>query len=220
MSERQLVITRDDILAWLKCYRQALGENKDYLTRLDSPIGDADHGANMDRGFAAVMVKLPTVADKDAGTILKTAGMTLVSTVGGAGGPLYGTLFLRAGMALDGKMELTPQELLAAFEAGLAGVQQRGKATTGEKTMVDALTPGCQAMRLALDNGSDLRTALLAAADAAEQGMRDTIPMLATKGRASYLGERSIGHQDPGATSSALMFRCAANSIGLAEDPS
>lgn len=210
------MITRDDILAWLRCYRQALGENKDYLTQLDSAIGDADHGANMDRGFAAVLDKLVTVADKDIGTILKTAGMTLVSTVGGAGGPLYGTFFMRAGMATDGKFELSPSDLLAALEAGLAGVQQRGKATTGEKTMVDALTPGCQSMRQSLNNGGSLGDALTAAAEAAEQGMKDTIPMLATKGRASYLGERSIGHQDPGATSSALLFRCAANSLGKA----
>jgi dihydroxyacetone kinase-like protein len=208
------VVTRDDILAWLKCYRQTIGENKDYLTRLDSAIGDADHGANMDRGFSAVMDKLPTVADKDLGQIFKTIGMTLVSTVGGAGGPLYGTWFMRAGMALDGKTEVTAEDLLAAFQAGLAGVQQRGKATPGEKTMIDAMTPACQAMEASLANGADTAAALEAAAAAAEQGMKDTIPMLATKGRASYLGERSIGHQDPGATSSAMLFRCAADVLG------
>lgn len=211
---RQPVITREDILGWLRCYRQVLGENKDYLTQLDSPIGDADHGANMDRGFAAVLDKLPSVADKDIGAILKTTGMTLVSTVGGAGGPLYGTFFMRAGMAVDGKVELSPADVVAAFEAGLAGVQQRGKATTGEKTMVDALTPACQAMRSKAENGASLHDILTAGADAAEEGMKATIPMLATKGRASYLGERSIGHQDPGATSSYLMIRCAANTLG------
>ncbi|MBE2236055.1 MAG: dihydroxyacetone kinase subunit L [Anaerolinea sp.] len=210
------MVTRDGILAWLKCYRQTLGENKDYLTRLDSAIGDADHGANMDRGFAAVMDKLPSVADKDLGSIFKTIGMTLVSTVGGAGGPLYGTWFMRAGMALDGKTEVTAEDLLAAFQAGLAGVQQRGKATTGEKTMVDAMTPACAAMQASLAAGGDTAAALEAAAAGAEQGMRDTIPMLATKGRASYLGERSIGHQDPGATSSAMLFRCAADVLGRA----
>ncbi len=210
------MVTRDDILAWLKCYRQTIGENKDYLTRLDSAIGDADHGANMDRGFAAVIDKLPSVADKDIGAILKASGMTLVSTVGGAGGPLYGTWFMRAGMALDGKTEVTAEDLLAAFQAGLAGVQQRGKATTGEKTMVDAMTPACQAMQASLASGADTAAALEAAAAAAEQGMTDTIPMLATKGRASYLGERSIGHQDPGATSSAMLFRCAADLLGKA----
>jgi dihydroxyacetone kinase-like protein len=208
------VVTRDDILAWLKCYRQTIGENKDYLTRLDSAIGDADHGANMDRGFAAVIDKLPSVADKDIGAILKASGMTLVSTVGGAGGPLYGTWFMRAGMALDGKTEVTAEDLLAAFQAGLAGVQQRGKASTGEKTMVDAMTPACAAMQASLADGADTAAALEAAAVAAEQGMVDTIPMLATKGRASYLGERSIGHQDPGATSSAMLFRCAADLLG------
>ena len=176
--------------------------------------GDADHGANMDRGFSAVLSKLPSVEDKDIGTILKTAGMTLVSTVGGAGGPLYGTFFMRAGMAVDGKEELTAEDLLAAFEAGVAGVQQRGKATPGEKTMLDAMIPACQAMHEALDSSGELTAALQAAAAAAQQGMKSTIPMLATKGRASYLGERSIGHQDPGATSSYMLFQCAADCFG------
>jgi dihydroxyacetone kinase-like protein len=207
------VITRDDIISWLQCYREVVGEQKDYLTQLDAAIGDADHGANMDRGFAAVLAKMPTVAEKDIGAILKMTGMTLVATVGGAGGPLYGTFFMRAGATADGKMELSPLEFLAALEAGLAGVQQRGKATTGEKTMVDALTPACQTLRRALEEGQPLSVALQQAAQAAEEGMKATIPMLATKGRASYLGERSIGHQDPGATSSYLLFRCAADCI-------
>ncbi len=208
------MIKREDVVTWLTCYRQVLKDNKDYLTDLDSAIGDADHGANMDRGFNAVLAKLPSVEDKDIGTILKTAGMTLVSTVGGAGGPLYGTFFMRAGMAVDGKAELTPAELAAAFDAGLAGVQQRGKATPGEKTMLDSLTPACAAFHEALDGGDDLKVSLDAAAAAAEQGMKDTIPMLATKGRASYLGERSIGHQDPGATSSYMLVQCAADCFG------
>lgn len=208
------MIKREDVLTWLTCYRQVIKDNKDYLTELDSAIGDADHGANMDRGFNAVLAKLPSVEDKDIGTILKTAGMTLVSTVGGAGGPLYGTFFMRAGMAVDGKAELTPDELAAAFDAGVAGVQQRGKATPGEKTMLDSLTPACQALHEALNRGDDLKVSLDAAAAAAEQGMKDTIPMLATKGRASYLGERSIGHQDPGATSSFLLVQCAADCFG------
>lgn len=208
------MITRDEILSWLQCYRQVLGENKDYLTQLDSAIGDADHGANMDRGFAAVVDKLSTATDKDIGAILKLVGMTLVSTVGGAGGPLYGTLFMRAGAATDGRMELSAADFATALEAGLAGVQQRGKATPGEKTMVDALTPACAALRQAADGGDSVGAALEAAATAAEQGMKATIPMLATKGRASYLGERSIGHQDPGATSSYLLLRCAADCLG------
>jgi dihydroxyacetone kinase-like protein len=142
--------------------------------------------------------------------------MTLVSTVGGAGGPLYGTLFMRAGMTADGKLELSPGDLVTAFEAGLAGVQQRGKATTGEKTMVDSLTPACKAMRSKVENGAGLHDILAAGVEAAEQGMKETIPMLATKGRASYLGERSIGHQDPGATSSYLLIRCAADTLSKA----
>ncbi|MFZ2488619.1 MAG: dihydroxyacetone kinase subunit DhaL [Anaerolineae bacterium] len=208
--------TRDDFFAWLKCFRQAIADNKVYLTELDSAIGDADHGVNMDRGFGAVLDKLPTLADKDIGALLKAVGMTLVSTVGGAGGPLYGTWFMRAGAALDGKIEADANDLLAAFQAGLAGVAQRGKAVPGEKTMLDAMTPAVDAMQSALATGADITLALHAAADAAEQGAKDTIPLLATKGRASYLGERSIGHQDPGATSSAILFRCAASTLGAA----
>lgn len=208
------MITRDDIISWLQCFRQVLAENKNYLTDLDSAIGDADHGVNMDRGFAAVVDKLPTAADKDIGAVLKLTGMTLVSTVGGAGGPLYGTLFLRAGATADGKMELSAADFTAALEAGLAGLQMRGKAAPGEKTMVDALTPACQAMRRAVEAGESLDATLDAGAAAAEAGMKATIPMLAIKGRASYLGERSIGHQDPGATSSYLLLRCAADSLG------
>ena len=208
------MISRDSVLAWLTEYRRVLGENKEYLTALDSAIGDADHGINMDRGFGAVMAKLPAVATSDIGTILKTVGMTLVSTVGGAGGPLYGTFFMRAGAALANKTELTAQDLLTALEAGLDGVQQRGKATTGEKTMVDALTPARDAMQAALQNGNDVGEALRAATAAAEAGMKATIPMLATKGRASYLGERSIGHQDPGATSSYLLLKTMTEILG------
>jgi dihydroxyacetone kinase-like protein len=137
--------------------------------------------------------------------------MTLVSTVGGAGGPLYGTFFMKAGAAIGAKEEFSVQEWLGALDAGLAGVQQRGKSTTGEKTMVDALTPARDALRAALEGGQDGNEALRASAAAAEEGMKATIPMLATKGRASYLGERSIGHQDPGATSSYLMLKCAAD---------
>jgi len=185
----------------------AIEENKTYLTELDSAIGDADHGINMHRGFQTVLKKLPSVEDKDAGNILKTTGMALVSSVGGAGGPLYGTAFMQAGTAVAGKYELEAGDLLEALEAALKGVVMRGKANLGDKTMVDAITPAINAMRDALDNGADTTSALQQALEAAEQGMKDTIPMLAKKGRASYLGERSIGHQDPGATSSYLLFR-------------
>jgi phosphoenolpyruvate---glycerone phosphotransferase subunit DhaL len=205
------MITRDDVLAWLRNFRQVAAENREYLTQLDSSIGDADHGINMDRGFGAVLAKLPSVETSDIGKILNTTGMTLVSTVGGAAGPLYGTFFMKLGSSIGAKTEFAGQEWLAALDAGLAGVKQRGKATTGEKTMLDALTPARDALQAALEQGLELPVALRASADGAEQGMKATIPMLATKGRASYLGERSIGHQDPGATSSYLMLKCAAD---------
>ena len=204
-------ITRDDVIRWLNEYGQKLAENKDYLTQLDSDIGDADHGANMDRGFKAALAKLPTVADKDIGTLFKSVGMTLVQTVGGAGGPLYGTFFMQAGTASANKMELSAADWAAALEAALNGVIARGKASPGDKTMVDALTPALAAMKQAVSDGADLGDALRRSAAAAEQGMKDTIPLVARKGRASYLGERSAGHQDPGATSSYLMLKAAAD---------
>jgi dihydroxyacetone kinase-like protein len=185
---------------------EVIEENKKHLTKLDSPIGDADHGINMNRGFQTVLKKVSSAEDKDAGTILKTAGMALVSSVGGAGGPLYGTAFMQAGMAVSGKYELEGEDILNALSSALDGVVMRGKASPGDKTMVDAITPAVDAMEEALDNGADTLEALEAAAEAAKQGMKNTIPMLAKKGRASYLGERSIGHQDPGATSSYLLI--------------
>lgn len=197
----------ESVLAWLRRSADVLREQRTYLTELDAAIGDADHGINMDRGFTAVMEKLATAGDADSAAILKTVGMTLVSTVGGAAGPLYGTAFLRAGAALAGKHEVQPEDVVAAFTAAIEGIQARGRAQRGEKTMLDALFPALDALKAALDNGKDLTDALRAAADAADAGAMATIPMLATKGRASYLGERSIGHQDPGATSSALLLR-------------
>ncbi|HLF29328.1 MAG TPA: dihydroxyacetone kinase subunit DhaL [Anaerolineae bacterium] len=210
-------ISRDAVLDWIKTYAAAINANKDYLTQLDSDIGDGDHGANMDRGFQAVLTKLPGVADKDIGAILKTVGMTLVSTVGGAGGPLYGTLFMQMGTATAGKLELTLPDLLAAVQAGVDGVIMRGKANLGDKTMVDALAPALDALKAAQADGKSLGEALDQSAVAAEQGMRDTIPLVARKGRASYLGERSAGHQDPGATSSHLLLKTAAETLAQAE---
>jgi len=203
-------ITTADVLECLHKMADVIRENKEYLTELDAAIGDADHGINMDRGFKTVLKKLPGAEDKDAGTILKTAGMALVSSVGGAGGPLYGTAFMQAGMAVAGKYELETEDILAALDAALKGVIMRGKANLGDKTMVDAITPAVNAMRQALENGADPANALEQATAAAEKGMKDTIPMLAKKGRASYLGERSIDHQDPGATSSYLLIRTMA----------
>ena len=165
----------------------------------------------MDRGFQAVLTKLPGVADKDIGSILKTVGMTLVSTVGGAGGPLYGTLFMQMGAAATSKLELTLADWAAVLEAGVNGVVMRGKAQLGDKTMVDALAPALAALKAAAANSASLPGALQQSAQAAEQGMKDTIPLVARKGRASYLGERSAGHQDPGATSSHLLLQTAAD---------
>jgi dihydroxyacetone kinase-like protein len=187
-----------------------MAENREYLIELDSAIGDADHGANMDRGFRAVLEKLPGLAGSDIGAILKLAGMTLVSTVGGAGGPLYGTFFLQAGLKTAGKNEIDLADWTDALQAAVAGVMQRGKAEAGDKTMLDALLPAVSALQHACQQNAPLDQALQESAGAARQGMEATIPLVARKGRASYLGERSVGHQDPGATSSYLILKVAA----------
>lgn len=204
-----MTITKAEVLDWLRAYGQVIEDQKDYLTELDSVIGDADHGANMHRGFKAVLVKLPSVEDKDIGTILKTVGMTLLSTVGGAGGPLYSTLFIQAGNMLNGKEEMTLSDWAAALEAAKIGVVKLGKAEPGDKTMVDALTPAVEVLRKATENGHTTSDALVESAQAAKEGMEATIPLVARKGRASYLGERSAGHQDPGATSSFMLLETA-----------
>ena len=206
-----MTISRDAVVAWLEAVAAAIQSNKDDLTQLDAAIGDADHGTNMDRGFQAVIAKLPGVTGQDIGAVLKAVGMTLVSTVGGAGGPLYGTFFLQMGAATAGKLELTLADWATALEAGVDGVVKRGKASVGDKTMVDALVPGLEALKAAAAEGADLPQALQRSAQAAEQGMRATTPMVARKGRASYLGERSAGHQDPGATSARLLLQVAAD---------
>ncbi|HET7639195.1 MAG TPA: dihydroxyacetone kinase subunit DhaL [Ktedonobacteraceae bacterium] len=203
-------MTNEDSLHWLERVADVLHENASYLTELDSPIGDADHGVNMDRGFKAVRDKFPGMAAMDISTQLKTVGMTLVSTVGGASGPLYGTAFLRASAAAGGKQNLSSADIVALLEAFLGGVVARGKAQPGEKTMVDALTPALTAAKQALQENLPPKELAVRASQAAEEGMKATIPLLATKGRASYLGERSIGHQDPGATSSWLILRSLA----------
>jgi dihydroxyacetone kinase-like protein len=198
-------MTNEGMRRWLERLVAVLHENAAYLTQLDSDIGDADHGINMDRGFQAVSTRLQD--GMDISTLLKTTAMTLISTVGGASGPLYGTAFLRASAAVAGKQELTGPDFVALLDAFLNGIVQRGKASPGEKTMIDALTPALAAARAAAESGASLAEVSAQASQAAEEGMKATIPMLAKKGRASYLGERSIGHQDPGATSSWLILR-------------
>ncbi len=206
-----MTISRDAVIQWIQAYAEVIAVNKDYLTQLDSDIGDGDHGANMHRGFQAVLTKLPGVADKDIATVFKTVGMTLISTVGGASGPLYGTFFIQMGTTTAGKMDLTGDDWKAALQAAVDGVMMRGKAVLGDKTMVDALVPALETLKASLANGANLPGALRASAEAAEQGMLATMPLVARKGRASYLGERSANHQDAGATSSHLLLKAAAD---------
>ena len=203
--------TQADLLAWLDALQQVYTGNRQRLTDLDAAIGDADHGTNMDRGFTAVKAALRANVPADLAATLQGAAGVLIRTVGGASGPLYGTFFLRAGAACAGRAELDEAGVVAMFQAGIDGVRQRGKAAPGDKTMLDALLPAVEAMGGAQAAGADLAAVLEAGAAAAEQGMLATIPMLARKGRASYLGERSVGHQDPGATSAYLLLRAAAD---------
>jgi dihydroxyacetone kinase-like protein len=214
-----VTVPYSQVVAWVQAFSSTVAENREYLTRLDSAIGDADHGTNMDRGMKAVLAKLDAQEGEDIGALLKTVGMTLVSTVGGAGGPLYGTLFLQMGMATTGKSELEPEDWAKALEAAVTGVQSRGKAGPGDKTMIDALIPARDAFTSALADGASFDDALRRSAQAAEEGMRATVPLVAKKGRASYLGERSAGHQDPGATSSHLLLKTAAETWGGAGPP-
>jgi dihydroxyacetone kinase-like protein len=201
-------ITASDVRRWMTAYAEVIAENRQELVALDRAIGDADHGTNMDRGMKKAVEKLETVEGDDIGALLKAVGMALVSSVGGAAGPLYGTLFLQMGTATAGKSELDLEAWRAALEAGVKGVQSRGKAEPGDKTMVDALLPAVEAL-----GGDDLGDALKRSAEAAAEGMRATIPLEARKGRASYLGPRSVGHQDPGATSSHLLIESAASAF-------
>ena len=199
---------------WVRGFADAVTENKDYLTQLDSAIGDADHGANMARGMAAAVAALDGKPPATAAALLKQVGMTLVSTVGGASGPLYGTLFLRMATAAGEVDALDAPTFAKALRAGLEGVVARGKAEPGDKTMFDALAPAVDALDAALAAGTPLAEALRATAAAAADGRDATVPMLARKGRASYLGERSVGHQDPGATSTTLLLEAAAAAVG------
>jgi dihydroxyacetone kinase-like protein len=201
------VLRHEDVVAWLEAAADSLQAERDALTELDAAIGDADHGINMDRGFSRVRSLLPAQREQDISGTLKAVGMALIGSVGGAAGPLYGTGFLRAAAATAGQRELSADGVGKMLEAMLAGIVERGRAAPGAKTMVDALTPAVEAYKRVITAGEDMSSALQAAVEAADGGVRATIPMQATKGRASYLGERSIGHQDPGATSCALLLK-------------
>ena len=202
---------------WIELSASAVAEHRDYLVDLDRAIGDGDHGENMDRGFRAAVEALSEAQPGSVAEVLKTVAKTLMSTVGGAAGPLYGTAFLRASKAAAGG-DLDGVGVAAVIEGALGGIQARGKATTGEKTMVDAWTPALEAARAVAEAGGDAGVVLEAAATAAEAGAAATEPLRATKGRASYLGERSIGHLDPGAVSTSLILRAAARAATEGQD--
>jgi phosphoenolpyruvate---glycerone phosphotransferase subunit DhaL len=206
-------IAAADVRAWIGAYAAAIAERRAELVRLDTAIGDGDHGTNMDRGMRAAVEKLAATDGDDIGALLKAVGMALVSKVGGAAGPLYGTLFLQMGTASAGRSELDLGGWADALEAGVKGVQMRGKAELEDKTMVDALVPALEALRAAESEGAGIGDALRRSAAAAEEGMKATIPLEARRGRASYLGPRSVGHQDPGATSSQLLLATAADAF-------
>ncbi len=189
-------------------------DNKDFLSDLDNVIGDGDHGINMARGFGEVLKKLPSFEDKDAGAILKMVGTTLVSTVGGASGPLYGTAFMKSGGAVDKKTEISFEDFINILNVSIEGIKMRGKSTQGEKTMLDALIPAYDVLKAAFEAGEpDVKAAFESALKAAKDGVEYTKTIIATKGRASYLGERSLGHQDPGATSFTLMLEVIYNQL-------
>jgi dihydroxyacetone kinase-like protein len=210
-------VTDEQVRDWIRRFADAVAEHRTELVRLDTAIGDGDHGTNMDRGMRKAVEKLDGVDGDDIGALLKAVGLALVSSVGGAAGPLYGTLFLQMGMASGGREELDLAGWADALEAGAKGVQARGKAEPGDKTMIDALLPAVAALREAEQEGAALGDALRRSASAAEEGMRATVPLEARKGRASYLGPRSAGHQDPGATSTHLLLSAAAATFGDGE---
>jgi dihydroxyacetone kinase-like protein len=199
---------------WLESFAEEVAVNRDLLTKLDSAIGDADHGANLDRGMAAVVTAIRSGNPVTPADLFKLTGMTLISTVGGASGPLYGTMFLRMAATAGDRPKLDGEEFAASLRAGLGGIVARGRADAGDKTMYDALAPACDALDTKLRDGRPLHEALDAAADAAAHGRDQTVGMLARKGRASYLGERSVGHQDPGATSVTMLVVVACRTLG------
>jgi dihydroxyacetone kinase-like protein len=207
------MITNDMLITILSNIGQTIQNNKGYLTELDTAIGDSDHGFNMNKGFTAVIDKLESVKDKDCGTILKTVAMTLISTVGGASGPLYGTVFLKAGAVVKDQTEFDSNDIIKMYEEAIQGIIDRGKAKQGDKTILDALIPAYEAFKDAIEQQKDLVTAAELAHLAAFEGVEFTKTIAATKGRASYLGERSIGYQDPGATSCYLMLKSMTDTL-------
>lgn len=201
------MITRDVLLNIVENMAHAMKENREYLTDLDAKIGDSDHGINMDKGFSSVLEKTEDLKDKDCGTILKTVAMTLISKIGGASGPLYGTAFLKSAVVVQDKMEINKEDAVYILDESIKGVKMRGKAEKGDKTMLDALIPAYEAFKQSIEDGEDMIEASYKAQEAAYHGVEYTKGIIARKGRASYLGERSIGHQDPGATSSYLLLK-------------
>lgn len=206
-----MAVSTEDVLRWLEASQKVFAEHRQQLTDLDSAIGDGDFGISLDRGFTAVQAELSTNPPADPRSVFQNVATVLIKTMGGSSGPLLGTFFLRAGAACAGKSELAPADVVAMFQAGVEGLQQRGKAELGDKTMLDALIPAVDVMRGALQAGSGLTEILDRGAAAAETGMRATIAMQARKGRGSYLGERSVGHQDAGATGAHLLLKAAAD---------
>jgi dihydroxyacetone kinase-like protein len=206
-----MAVSTEDVLRWLEGSQKVFAEHRQQLTDLDSAIGDGDFGISLDRGFTAVQAELSANPPADPRSVFQNVATVLIKTMGGSSGPLLGTFFLRAGAACAGKSELAPADVVAMFQAGVEGLQQRGKAELGDKTMLDALIPAVDAMRGSLQAGNGLTEILDRGAAAAETGMRATIPMQARKGRGSYLGERSVGHQDAGATGAHLLLKAAAD---------
>jgi dihydroxyacetone kinase-like protein len=206
-----MAVSTEDVLRWLEASQKVFAEHRQQLTDLDSAIGDGDFGISLDRGFTAVQAELTANPPADPRSVFQNVATVLIKTMGGSSGPLLGTFFLRAGAASAGKSELAPADVVAMFQAGVEGLQQRGKAALGDKTMLDALIPAVDAMQGALRAGSGLTEILDRGAAAAETGMRATITMQARKGRGSYLGERSVGHQDAGATGAHLLLKAAAD---------
>jgi len=206
-----MAVTKQDVLRWLDALQKIFAENRQHLTDLDAAVGDGDFGISLDRGFTAVQAELSAKPPTDIRGVFQNVATVLIKTMGGSSGPLLGTFFLRAAATCADKAELAAADVVAVFQAGVQGLQQRGKAELGDKTMMDAWVPAVDAMRSALESGNDLTTILEQGAAAAEKGMRATIEMQARKGRGSYLGERSIGHQDAGATATYMLLKTAAD---------